>query len=206
MNKFLVNEPPGASLVQVVLAHGAGAPMDTPFMTSIAEGLSKRGILVYRFEFPYMARRRIDGKRRGPGSIKNLLLVWREVVREVKGSLPLFIGGKSMGGRLATMVADERGLSGLICLGYPFHPPGKPEKLRTSHLVDIQSKTLILQGERDPFGRPEEVASYDLSSRINIKWIPDGDHSLKPRKRSGYTEEGNLQLANEAIWDFVKEG
>ncbi len=204
MTDFLENNPNQTPEARFVLAHGAGAPMDTPFMNAIAEGLAAKGILVSRFEFPYMARRRIDGKRGGPGSPKVLLQTWREVIAELRGETPLFIGGKSMGGRIASMVADEPGVSGVICLGYPFHPPGRPDKLRTGHLKDIPVRTLIIQGERDPFGNPEEVATYGLGDAVEVVWIPDGDHSLKPRKKSGYDEAGNLGKAIDAAADFIK--
>ena len=91
----------------------------------------------------------------------------------------------------------------VICLGYPFHPPGKPDKLRTEHLETIPVPALIVQGERDPFGRPDEVKTYSLSKKVEVVWIPDGDHSLKPRKKSGRTEEDNLQLAMDAAVEFV---
>ncbi|MDH3495067.1 MAG: alpha/beta hydrolase, partial [Acidobacteriota bacterium] len=110
---------------------------------------------------------------------------------------------KSMGGRIASMVADEPGISGVVCLGYPFHPPGKPEKLRTEHLRTMPVPMLVIQGERDPFGNPEEVAGYDLADTVELVWVPDGDHSLKPRKKSGHTEEGNLALAITSISDFI---
>ncbi len=203
MTDLLTNQPDEMAIAHVVLAHGAGAPMDTPFMDTIAKGLAKRRICVSRFEFPYMAKRRVDGKRRGPGSPKLLFETWRDVIRDVAGELPLFIGGKSMGGRVASMVADEPGVSGVICLGYPFHPPGKPDKLRTEHLETIPVPALIVQGERDPFGRSEEVKTYSLSKKVEVVWIPDGDHSLKPRKKSGRTEEDNLQLAIDAAVEFI---
>ncbi len=203
MTDFLITKPDGGPHAHYIFAHGAGAPMDSPFMDTIAGGLAERGILVSRFEFPYMAKRRTHGKGGGPGSPKVLLETWREVIRASTGDLPLFIGGKSMGGRIASMVADEPGVAGVICFGYPFHPPGKPEKLRTEHLKTMKVPTLIVQGERDPFGRPEEVASYGLAKKIGVVWIPDGDHSLKPRKKSGHTEEGNLSLAVDAAADFV---
>ena len=109
-----------------------------------------------------------------------------------------------MGGRIASMVADDLGVRGLVCLGYPFHPPGRPEKLRTAHLEGLQTPTLIVQGERDSFGKPDEVRMYPLSKTIRVVWVPDGDHSLKPRKRSGHTEEENLETAADAIAGFVK--
>ena len=189
--ELLWNDPKGAAQeVTFVLAHGAGAPMDSASMQFFAEGLAERGFRVARFEFPYMRARRTDGKRRGPDRAPVLINTWMQVIEQL-GDARLVIGGKSMGGRIASMVADEANVAGLVCLGYPFHPPGKPEKLRTEHLRDLQTPTLILQGTRDPFGKPEEVDGYDLSSQIRVVWLEDGDHSFKPRKKSGRTEEQN---------------
>jgi uncharacterized protein len=109
-----------------------------------------------------------------------------------------------MGGRIASMVADEAGARGLVCLGYPFHPPGKPEQTRTRHLEVLQTPALILQGSRDPFGKPEEVAQYRLSRSIRLKWLEDGDHSFKPRARSGRTEADNLGAAIADMVEFIE--
>ncbi|TIQ47186.1 MAG: alpha/beta hydrolase, partial [Mesorhizobium sp.] len=120
----------------------------------------------------------------------------------VKGSL--IIGGKSMGGRVASMIADEmfskREISGLLCLGYPFHPPEKPTQLRTKHLADLRTPTLIFQGTRDEFGTRDEVATYDLSDAIEILWLEDGDHDLKPRKSiSGFSTADHLKTLADAV-------
>ncbi len=186
----------------VALAHGAGAPMDSPFMEAVADGLARRRVRVARFEFPYMASRRTDGRRRPPDREPRLLTCWREVAAALNDR-PLAIGGKSLGGRMASLIADEVGAKALICLGYPFHPPGKPERLRTAHLEGLRTPTLIVQGTRDPFGTREEVADYALSSAISFHWAEDGDHSLKPRKASGRSEADNLKAAIEAIADFL---
>ncbi|MDJ0839174.1 MAG: dienelactone hydrolase family protein [Acidobacteriota bacterium] len=196
---MLFNGPEDAA-VRLILAHGAGAPMDSPFMNIVAEGIGAAGIRVARFEFPYMARRRTDGKKGGPDRAPVLETTWRQAVEGMGGPENLFIGGKSMGGRIASMIADQVGAAGLICMGYPFHPPGKPEKLRTEHLKNLKTPTLILQGARDPFGKPEEVDTYDLADTIRVHWLEDGDHGLKPRKKSGRTEEQNL---NEAVAEAV---
>ena len=201
--RFLIDGPKSPDRPTVVLAHGAGAAMDSPFMNTIAAGLGGRGLRVLRFEFPYMARRREDGKRRGPDKAEKLLASWREAVEELGPAGRLVIGGKSLGGRIASMVADDCGVAGLVCLGYPFHPPGSPEKLRTAHLAALAMPALILQGTRDPFGTPEEIEGYDLSPRVSVEYLEDGDHSFKPRKRSGRTEEQNLEEAIAAIDRFV---
>ena len=177
--------------------------MDSPFMDAVANGVAEGGIRVARFEFPYMAERRFTGKRKPPGSPKRLLDCWRAVV-EARGP-GLVIGGKSMGGRLATMVADELEVRGLVCLGYPFHPPGRPESLRTDHLRGLATPALFVQGERDALGNREEVAAYELSEQIRMVWLPDGDHSFKARKSSGHTVEENLQAAIGEILGFLEQ-
>lgn len=171
--------------------------MNTPFLRRVDAGLTGRGIRVVRFEFPYMRA----GKR-APDKQPVLLDSWRATIREVAAER-LFLGGKSMGGRIASMIADEVGARGLICFGYPFHPPGKPARLRVEHLRTLGTPALIIQGERDPFGTPEDVASYDLAPAIRIEWITDGDHSFKPRKASGATESGNLERAIQLAADFI---
>lgn len=198
---FLDNGPNDAPLT-LVLAHGAGAPMDAPFMTAMADGLAEAGLRVLRFEFPYMAARRTDGRRRPPDPQARLLETWRAVVSRL-GPERLILGGKSMGGRMASMIADESGVRGLACLSYPFHPPGKPERLRTAHLEDIAVPTLIVQGTRDPFGTREEVAGYALSPHIRLAWIEDGNHDLVPRKASGRTQAQNWDAAVAAVASFA---
>ena len=108
-----------------------------------------------------------------------------------------------MGGRIASLIADQAGASGLVCLGYPFHPTGKPNQLRTEHLRELKTPTLILQGERDPFGDKQEVEGYELSPRIEMHWLADGDHSFKPRKASGRTADENLSEALERMASFI---
>lgn len=193
---------PEATTATLVLAHGAGQPMDSPFMESVATGVAARGIRVARFEFPYMAKRRVTGRKGGPDRAPVLCDAWRSVVDAID-SEHLVIGGKSMGGRIASMIADDVGAAGLVCLGYPFHPPGKPEKLRTEHLANLQTPAMFCQGERDTFGTRPEVATYTLSPQISFAWMTDGDHSFKPRKKSGWTYEQNLELAVESVSTFI---
>ena len=199
----MLHDGPAAAQTTIVLAHGAGAGMDSAALETFATGLAAEGFRVVRFEFPYMQRRRDTGKRGGPDRPAVLMETWRRVIATVGGDR-LVIGGKSMGGRIASMLADDVGAHGLVCLGYPFHPPGKPEKLRTSHLLRLQTPTLIVQGTRDPFGKREEVEGYGLSAAIRLVWLEDGDHSFKPRKSSGRTEEQNLGKAIAAISEFVR--
>ena len=201
MTDFLYNGPKTADKT-VVLAHGAGAAMDSEFMEFFAAGLAEKGLRVARFEFPYMVRRREDGKRRPPDRAPVLLETYLAIAAEL-GPENLVVGGKSMGGRIASMIADEAGVAGLVCLGYPFHPPGKPEKLRTAHLADLKTPAMILQGERDPFGKRDEVAGYRLSKSIDVDFLPDGDHDLKPRKASGRTRAENWADAVHRMAAFI---
>lgn len=191
---FLTDGPEDAAIT-FAFAHGAGGAMDTPFMTKVARELGERGVRVARFEFPYMAARRTGGKRGAPDRPAVLLSSFRDVVAELGGGDRVFIGGKSMGGRIASMAADDLGVRGVVCFGYPFHPPGQPEKVRTAHLETMKTPMLVLQGERDPFGTRDDVAGYQLSSAITIEWITDGDHSLKPRASSGVSESLNISKA-----------
>lgn len=198
----LLVDGPADGRATIVLAHGAGAPMDSPFLARVAAGLAGAGLRVVRFEFPYMAARRA-GRRPPPDRQPVLIETWRSVIAALGGGRSLVIGGKSLGGRIASLVADEAGVRGLVCLGYPFHPPGKPERLRVAHLERLRTPTLVLQGTRDPLGSREDVAGYALSPAIRIVWLEDGDHSFKPRARSGRTEAEHLEQATREVASFV---
>ncbi|HSP25974.1 MAG TPA: alpha/beta family hydrolase [Saliniramus sp.] len=201
-----LRDGPEDAFATILLAHGAGAPMDSAAMNAIANVLAGVGFRVARFELAYMAARR-EGVRKPPPRAELLQGEYRTAVDELGSTGPLIIGGKSMGGRMASMVADplfaDGRIVGLLCLGYPFHPPAKPQQLRTAHLAGLKTPTLIVQGTRDPFGTKSEVSTYDLSDRIEIAWLEDGDHDLKPRKRvSGLSASDHLdELARIAeIW------
>ena len=200
--ELLLDGPTDASTT-IALAHGAGAGMDSPFMDFFAKGLGKRGDRVVRFEYPYMASQRMTGKKKPPDREPVLRETWMRVIEKL-GQRGLVIGGKSMGGRIASLVADEASVAGLICLGYPFHPVGKPDRLRVEHLETIKTPTLIMQGERDPFGSRDEVAGYKLSPAIRVAWMEDGDHSFKPRETSGRTEHQNWEAALGEIATFLE--
>ncbi|WP_086998815.1 alpha/beta family hydrolase [Rhizobium sullae] len=190
-NGFQINGRDDAEFT-VLLAHGAGAAMDSTSMTAAAEALASAGFRVARFEFAYMAARRTPMGRKPPPRADKLIPEYVTAVERLGARGPLIIGGKSMGGRVASMIADElfaKGkIAGLLCLGYPFHPPGKPDELRTKHLETLKTPALIVQGTRDQFGTRQEVQGYGISDKIELVWLEDGDHDLRPRKKiSGFS-------------------
>ena len=191
----------------LIFAHGAGAPMDSAFMQDMSERLQALGISVVRFEFPYMAQRRLDGARRPPNQAAVLLEAWRKVYAEVRAKVagPLVLAGKSMGGRMASMLADELQVQALVCLGYPFYPAGKVDRPRIEHLADLRTPTLIVQGERDALGAKAVVRQYPLSTAIELEWLAFADHDLKPLKRSGFTHEQYMALSAQRIADFLQK-
>jgi predicted alpha/beta-hydrolase family hydrolase len=192
-------------IANFVFAHGAGAGQNSEFMELMALGLAKQNINVIRFNFAYMQLAEELGKRRPPDRADKLIVHFNSVVSAIDKSLPVFIGGKSMGGRMASMLLEKSNALGCICMGYPFHPPGKPEKLRTEHLLAINKPVLILQGERDTFGTREEVGTFNLSERVEVSYLADGDHSFKPRKASGATLEANLDQIIEHSITFIRK-
>jgi predicted alpha/beta-hydrolase family hydrolase len=207
MAPTFLTDGPAAARITILLAHGAGAPMDSASMTGVAKALAGAGFRVARFEFGYMAAR-LDGQRKPPPRAETLIPEYRAAVDALGAAGPLIIGGKSMGGRVASMAADELHaagrIAGLLCLGYPFHPPDKPAQLRTAHLAGLATPTLICQGTRDPFGTRDEVAGYALSDRIELLWLEDGDHDLKPRKSvSGFTAADHLRTIAAAVSDWA---
>ena len=198
---------------RLLLAHGAGAPMDSGFMNDVAAGFASRGVEVVRFEFPYMAARRESGKRRPPDRMEKLLKHFDQLIQRYnRDPVPLFIGGKSMGGRVASVWAAESAKGknakdnchGVVCLGYPFHPPRKPDNLRIAHLPKCRIPLLIVQGERDPLGSRADVESYELAGPLTFCWLTSGDHDLKPLRRSGYTHQQHLDAAADAAVAFMR--
>ena len=209
MKGFLFDRAASADPVApaVLFAHGAGAPMDSHPMTSLAAGLAAAGCDVYRFEFPYMQERRTLGRRRPPDGKAHLLAYWRERIDTLRNHIApersLILAGKSMGGRMASLVADAAKAEGLLVFGYPFHPAGKPGQLRTEHLYSLTTPALFVQGGRDKLGDKEEVVGYRLSAHLRLIWLDDGDHDFKPRVKSGYTQTQHFQTAIAAAADFI---
>lgn len=203
MSEYLFDGPEDAPAT-FILTHGAGSPMDSPLLTTLASGLSDSGIRVIRFEFPYMSARR-NGGRRPPDRQPVLLSTWRNAIESGGDRGRLFIGGHSMGGRMASMVADDMGVAGLCCISYPFHPPDNPEKLRIGHLQGLSTPSLFIQGSRDPFGTPDEVRTYELSKTIHVHWVEGADHSLKPLRRTAGSWQENLESAAQRLVAFASE-
>ena len=208
---YIIRDGPNQAATVLILAHGAGAGSDSEFMDCVAQSLADSeltgGLLICRFDFPFMIARRLTGIKRPPDRAAVLIETWHHAINLVRRSSAsphqLFIGGKSMGGRIASIVAKDEKVDGIVCLGYPFHPPGKPDKLRTEHLEDLNIPMLVCQGERDVFGHRVESDSWRLSRSIQFSWLTDGDHSFKPRKRSGLTEMENRTTACQSIVEFI---
>ncbi len=202
MTDLIWSLPDGVAAATVLLAHGAGAPMDAPFMNRLAEALAAEGLAVARFEFGYMAARRTSGKKTPPPEAGKLVGEYRAAIDAVlaapEAAGRILIGGKSMGGRVAAMTAgaplDPR-VAGVACFGYPFHPPGRPVDLRLAPLVEIRLPTLVLQGERDEFGNRAEVEGFGLQPPVEVVFVEDGSHDFGPRGSSPATLKGNILFA-----------
>ncbi|CEO38267.1 alpha/beta family hydrolase [Photobacterium kishitanii] len=214
---YLIDGPDAEDAIATFLfAHGAGAGMDHAFMTTVAAGLAVHNIQVVRFNFPYMVKRAEDGKKRPPDRQPKLLLDFQTHIEQFDNG-KLVIGGKSMGGRMASLMVTDIAaetpqvnncaskVRGVACLGFPFHPPAKPENYRGDHLATITVPTLILQGERDTFGIRSEVEQWPFSPQVHCQFLVDGDHGFKPRKVSGHTEAENIAIAIAALATFIKD-
>ena len=191
----------------VLLAHGAGADLASEYLEKVVDKLNAHNFNVIRFNFPYMIMRQQDGKRRPPDRMPKLLDAMEQVVDLVASEQSLFILGKSMGSRVAVTLCENESIpvKGVACIGYPFHPQKKPEKLRLEPLQKTTKPVLILQGERDALGNKQEVLGYPISEHCSVSFFADGDHDLKPRVKSGYTLEEHLSRAIEQFVEFVDE-
>ena len=191
----------------IILAHGAGAGKDSPFMQDMARLITERGVKTTLFNFDYMNKAIELNKKRPPEKLPKLqtqFLAQIQLAHDTDNKLPIFIGGKSMGGRVASTILDTAPVSGCVGLGYPFHPPGKPDSLRTEHLESLIRPLLIIQGERDTFGTQREVENYSLDEHIQLHFLADGDHSFKPRKASGFSQSAHLVEAADTLVAFIK--
>ncbi|MEG3754777.1 alpha/beta family hydrolase [Psychromonas arctica] len=204
MMEVIFNGPEDGPLF--VFAHGAGAPLTSDFMQAVSLGLADQGIRVARFNFNYMQQRVDTGSRRPPERAPKLIEQFIQLINDFEQ--PMVIGGKSMGGRMASLLMAEHTLpqvKGVACLGYPFHPQGKPEKLRVEHLAQIKVPVAILQGTRDKLGNQEEVTSYCLPNEFLLHWLEDGDHDLKPRVKSGLTHTQHIQSSIDYLANYIKQ-
>jgi uncharacterized protein len=190
----------------VLLAHGAGADMHAATLTTVADALADAKVPTLRFNFPYRA-----GGRRGPDRPPVLEAAVREAVDELtrRTKLPhdrLVLGGRSMGGRICSIVAADTSALGLVLLGYPLHPPGKPTQLRVDHFARLRMPTLFVSGTRDAFGTPAELQRHakKLKGPVSFHWVETGDHGFKPLKASGLTVDGVLADVSGAVVEFVR--
>ncbi|WP_068545362.1 alpha/beta family hydrolase [Thalassotalea crassostreae] len=193
------------AVATVIFSHGAGANIEHDFMQRMIKLLNQRQLNVIAFNFPYMQQRLIDGKRRPPNRMPALMESFNKRIDAYNQSLPLFIGGKSMGSRVAAMVAESEKVQGVFCLGYPFHPQKKPEKTRLEPLEQNHTPVLICQGTRDALGNEAEIAGYSLYKNISVQFFADGDHDLKPRVKSGFTHQQHIENAADMIKSFIIE-
>jgi predicted alpha/beta-hydrolase family hydrolase len=190
--------------MRLLFAHGAGAGQDSDFIRFLSQCIEKEGIDVIRFNFPYMDEIQRTGKRRPPNQTRELIDCWHKTIG-LYGSEEFFIGGKSMGGRIASLVANQCSAKGLICAGFPFHAPGRPNNpQRLASLLAVSVPTLLVQGTRDGMGSLEDLESIPWPHQFQIEWLIDGDHSFKPRKASGWTQEGHLRSAARAMVQFMR--
>ncbi len=189
---------------RIILAHGAGAGMNSEFMQTIAEKLARQNFEVVRFEFPYMQLISETGKRRPPDRMPKLLAAFDEVIAQFDDGVPLYLAGKSMGGRVASMLFEHSPAIGCFVFGYPFHPAAKPDRLRIEHLLEIEKPMHIFQGTRDRMGSLSDVTQYNLPQSVSLHWLNDGDHDLKPRKVSGFSREDHLNHIVSFIKDWVR--
>lgn len=197
-------EPTGDDPCTLVLAHGAGADQGHPWMVGISEGLASRGVRVVTFNFPYT-----EAKRRSPDPPSVLEECFRAVLGRVReAEVPLFVGGKSMGGRMASRVVaeGEPHVRGLVCFGYPLHPPGKPDQLRTEHFPRIRLPVLIIQGSRDSFGTPDELRPHlaRIPAPVTLHVMEGGDHSFKAPKKLVPDPEGAKAQLLDVVADWLR--
>ncbi len=212
MSTFLWTRPETDPSATLLLAHGAGAQMDSAFMEKLAAALAVEGIAVARFEFAYMAGRRTGGSKRPPPRADKLTgefqTALQALMSETEG--PLLVGGKSMGGRVAAMLSGGGSLPGRVkgvcCFGYPFHPTGKADAAwRLAPLEEANRPVLILQGDRDPFGSKAELDTISLPAHVSLTYLEDGNHDFGPRGKSPATLDGNITLAAKAVREFAQQ-
>jgi predicted alpha/beta-hydrolase family hydrolase len=197
--------PSADAKAALVLAHGAGSGQQSPFMVRFARGMVERGITAATFDFPY-----ITARKHVPDPAPVLERSWREAIERARvelGTLPLVIGGKSMGGRIASQVAAQglERIAGLVFLGYPLHPPGKPAQRRDAHLPAIREPMLFVQGTRDAFGTAAEIAGLlPTLQRSTLHEVAGGDHSFKITKQPGLTQDQVIERIMDAVAGWIQ--
>ncbi|WP_459868444.1 alpha/beta family hydrolase [Halomonas shantousis] len=191
---------------RLLMAHGAGAGQQSGFMRGVCESLARVGVQTLAFEFRYMQRMQEESRRRPPPKIDQLVTEmarWRDIVTH-EGLPAVWLGGKSMGGRVASILAAREEAPGLVMCGYPFHPPGRPDRTRLDHWPMIRCPMLVLQGTRDPFGNREDIESYELPKAAKVHFLEDGDHDWKPCKRTGHTQDALIDEATSRIAAWMR--
>lgn len=192
---------------RLLITHGAGAGQDSTFMQRLRASLAASGVQTLAIEFDYLQTMRREGRRRPPPKVERLvdeLSLWCDSVSH-PDLPPPWLGGKSMGGRVASMLAARDGAPGLALCGYPFHPPGKPERLRLAHWPELACPTLVVQGSRDPFGTREQVTDYALPEVARLHWLESGDHDWIPRRDSGRDQASLIDEGGTTIAGFMSD-
>jgi len=215
-----------APTIAMVIAHGAGSPADSDYMEQLVMALNDVGISSVRFEFPYMQQRRFDGRKRPPDRQPGLLDSFALAFERAKEELPpgcfVMAGGKSMGGRMASLLAQPASIrkgsdpsfnsnllkssliDAVVCYGYPFHPPGKFDRLRTEHLAHITCPLLIVQGTRDPFGKPAELEAQSAAlANGELRWLEGGNHDFQPMARQPEIQNDLIRQAAQLTRQFA---
>lgn len=205
-----LGEAPDGPAPLLLLAHGAGLGADSPWMESMTTALALHGISVIRFEFPYMTRQRAEERKRPPDRMPLLTAFFKAQLERSRKlyDAPVFVGGKSMGGRVASLLAADHdaagGLAGAVCFGFPFHPPGKPSSWRTGHFTDFSVPVKIIQGTRDPFGKPDELEDRpEVARYANVCWLDSGDHDFRPLRSSGRSQSNLIEQGAKLAADFM---
>lgn len=218
LSDLLITPAKNSARAVIILAHGSGAGMRHHFMSTLAEALAEHDFEVVRFNFPYMQLAEAAGKPRPPSKMPMLIQAMREVIQlvsKLEPDLPLIIAGKSLGARVASQVLTHEQLShepliqyrieAGISFGYPFHPPGKADKLRLSHFDEISKPHLVLQGTRDPFGKRNEVESYSVGRMNEVIFVESGEHSFIPLKSSGVSQQTLIEFAADQSAEFIQQ-
>lgn len=190
---FLVNPPQIPCKGSLLLAHGSGASGRSPFMEGAAQALAEAGLEVTRFDFGFIE------PRRPPDRFPKLQQEYLEIFRQWEAPPPRFVGGKSLGSRVSLSCLQDLPVAGGLALGYPFHPPGQLQKTRLEWFQGLTKPFLLLQGTRDPFGGPTEVAGYGLPACVELHWFEGEAHDLKSMDRITALTRAWLQ-ANEVFW------